>query len=279
MMAERRVVIVRAFESLDDNRQFVSYASQPNPSAVVLLICNGKPNLSSHPYRALRENAVAVEFKPLYDRQMPGWIAQRARQRGLSIDAGAAQMLAQEVGTDLRVAAGELEKLWTFVGDREMITEEDVLTVAGHLREFNVFELQKALGEGDRQRATAIVERLLQQASNRTGEALRIVAMLTWYISKLRRLAAIQSRRPSEAEQARHIGVRPFHLKEYQQALRTLGSARLRHAPGALLAADMELKGGSERDARLVLLLTLRRILAERQAAGTVVEHQQVPSS
>jgi DNA polymerase III subunit delta len=279
MMAERRVVVVRSFEALPDNREFVSYAARPNPAAVVALLCNGKPNLNTHPYRALREKAVAVEFKSLYDRQMPGWIAERARQRGLRIDPGAAQMLAQEVGTDLRVAAGELEKLATFVGERGAVTENDVLTVAGHLREFNVFELQKALGEGDRQRMTVIAERLLDQASNRTGEALRIVAMLTWYVNRLRGLAAVQSKRLSDSEQARHIGVRPFHLKEYQRALRTLGIGRVRRAPNALLAADMELKGGSERDARLILVLAFRRILADAPPVGTVVERSLVPSS
>ena len=274
MMAARRVVVVRAFESLAENRQFVDYAAKPNPSAVVLLLCNGKPNLSSHPYRALREHGIAAEFKPLFDRQIPGWIAQRARQRGIEIDPGAAQMLAQEVGTDLRVAAGELEKLCTYIGDRKTVTEEDVLSVAGHLREFNIFELQKALGEGDRKRATAIIEKLLEQASNRTGEGLRIVAMLTWYINKLRKLSAIRSLKLPDAEQARQIGVRPFHLKEYQRALRLMGPARVRAAPGALLAADMELKGGSERDARLILLLAIRRMLGGPQAVGIVVEHR-----
>lgn len=272
MMAERRLVIVRSFEGLADNREFTAYASQPNPTAVVALLCQGKPNLSAHPYRALKQHAVAVEFKPLYDRQLPAWLVKRARSLGLSMDPQAAQLLAQDVGTDLRTAAGELEKLRTYVGERSEITEEDVLAAGGHLREFNVFELQKAIGEGNRARATAIVDRLLQQASNRSGEAIRIVSLLAWYFQKLRLLAAIQSGNLAESAQARQIGVRPFHLKEYRAALRRLGAAAVYRAPRALLAADYELKGGSSREPRLILLLAIRQILEPSRRVGTVVE-------
>lgn len=271
VMAQRRVVVVRAFERLAENRAFTAYAERPNPSAVVLLLCGGKPNLSAHPYRALKEKAVAVEFKSLYERQMPGWIDQRVRSLGLRIDAGAAQMLAQEVGTDLRTAAAEIDKLRAYVGTRTTITEQDVLDAGGHLREFNVFELQKAIGNGERARAAAIAERLLTRASNRRGEALMVVTMLTRYFLKLQKLSACLARNVPERELARQIGVPPFFLKEYQFALRRLGAATVRRAFAALLAADFELKGGSSRDERLVLLLALDRILlaAEtRRAAG-----------
>ena len=259
VMAQRRLVIVRAFEKLADNRSFKEYAEQPNPTAVVLLLCGTKPNLSAHPYRALREYGEAVEFKALYDRQMAGWIDSHARSLGVKISGGAAQMLAQEVGTDLRAAASELDKLVTFVGTRDTITEDDVLTAGGHLREFNIFELQKAIGAGDRVRATGIVERMLQQSASRRGEALMIVTMLTRYFMILRKLAgagALQQR-----DLARHVGVSPYFLKEYQQALRHLGAGTVRRAFEALLAADFELKGGTARDERLVLLLVLGRIL------------------
>ena len=261
VMAQRRVVVVRSFERLAENRAFKEYAERPNPTAVVLLLCGKKPNLSAHPYRALREHAVAVEFKSLYDRQMPGWIDSRAKVLGLKIEPGAAQMLAQEVGTDLQTAAVELDKLRAYLGERTTVTEEDVLAAGGHLREFNVFELQKAVGAGDRKRATAIVERLLGQAASRRGEALMIVTMLTRYFLKLRKLSTCLATNVPQRELARHIGVPPFFLKEYQFALRRLGPPTVRRAFEALLAADYELKGGAARDERLVLLLALGRVL------------------
>ncbi|MEL7169037.1 MAG: DNA polymerase III subunit delta [Bacteroidota bacterium] len=262
VMAQRRVVVVRDFEKLQGNRAFQHYAAQPNPSAVVLLACRSKPNLSAHPYRALKQHAVAAEFKPLYDRQMPGWIGQRLRQRGLQAASGVPQMIAEAVGTDLRTAAQEVEKLAVYLGDRKRVTPDDVVAAGGHTREFNIFELQKAIGQGDAVRAQTIADQMLRQAANRRGEALMIVAMLTRYVGLLAKAADGQAKRLSDRDLARHIGVSPYFVKEYTFALRTLGLAAIPRTFEALLAADYELKGGSTRDERLVVLLLLRRILS-----------------
>ena len=260
MMAERRVVVVRGFEKLDGNERFKAYAEQPNPTAVVLLLCNSKPNLSQHPYRALKQHAVWAEFKPLYDNKLPGWISQRLKAKGVKPQGGAAQMIAEAVGPELRTVAGEIDKLVAYVGEHGVLTEDDVVRAAGHSREHNVFELQKAVGQGEQARALAICDALLTQASNRQGEALRIVAVLASYVTKLWKLSACQRDRMPEKAMASHIGVSPYFLKEYLVSLRRFGPVRLQHAFEALLAADAELKGASTRDARLILTLTLRRM-------------------
>ena len=86
-----------------------------------------------------------------------------------------------------------------------------------------------------------------------------IVTMLTRYFMILRKLAG--AGQLPQRDLARHLGVPPYFVKEYQQALRRLGPHTVRWAFEALLAADYELKGGTARDERLVLLLVLGRIL------------------
>jgi DNA polymerase-3 subunit delta len=264
MMAERRVVVVRGFEQLADNRLFQGYAERPNPMAVVLLLCNGKPNLAQHPYRALKQHAVWAEFKPLYDRQLPGWIADRLRKKGYKATGGAAQRLAERLGPNLRAAAAEVEKLIAYVGEAKEVSEEDVVRAAGQSREANPFELQAALGRGDDARALAIADALLVQASNRRSEALAAVAILATYCTKLWKLTGCLDRGVPEKELPGQIGVSPFFLREYLAALRHFRPERLRRAFEALLAADAELKGGSERDERTILVLALRRMAAHR---------------
>jgi len=261
MMAERRVVVVRAFEQLKENRLFTAYAEHPNPSAVVLLLCTGKPNLASHPYRALRKHAAWGEFKPLYENQMPGWIQQRIKELGYQIEPRAVQMLAEYVGTNLQGAASEIEKLMTYAGERSRLTADDVVHASGQTREFNVFELQRAIGEGRYGDAQRIAERLLSQASNARGEALMIVSVLTGYFTKLWKLTACQAQRMPEREMAQHVGISPYFIKEYVFSLRRFPQSALEQAFAALLAADYELKGGARRDERLVLALLLRRLV------------------
>jgi DNA polymerase-3 subunit delta len=262
------MVVVRAFELLEYNRSFWGYAERPNPHAVVLLLCAGRPNLTQHPYRALKQHAVWAEFKPLPDRQMQGWIAQRLKGKGYKPEGAAAQMIAEAVGPDLRATAAEVDKLIAYVGEQKRVTEEDVVRAAGHSREHNVFELQKALGQGDYARALATCEVLLGQASNRRSDAIGVVAILAAYFARLWKLSACLAERMPEAQMASHIGVSPFFLREYLVALRRFRADDLAEAFAALLAADDELKGGSERDARLILALALGRLRVRQSGAS-----------
>jgi len=259
--AEHRVVIVREFEKLENNRQFKDYAEQPNPRSIVLCACTEKPNLSAHPYRALKEKATWSEFESPYDNEMPGWIQDYVNGQGYEIEPKAIQMLADYVGTDLQRAASEIEKLMTFSGERTRLTADDVLAASGQTREFNVFELQSAIGEGRHADAARIAERILQQASNPHSEAIMMVAVLNGYFDKLWKLQTPDAQRKSKYEVASHIGVPPFFAEEYRQAAQRYTRPALAEAYSALLAADYELKGGSSRNPSLILTLLLRRVL------------------
>lgn len=264
--ARRRVVIVRDFDKLKGNRAFTEYAEQPNPQAVVVLVCGRKPNLSAHPYRKLREEAAWAHFETLYESDVPSWIKKHAKAKGHAIEPRAVERLADYVGTDLRAIDSELEKLVTFAstrdGEERRITADDVLRASGQTREFNVFELQSAIGEGRRADAQRIADRMLRQVSNPKSEAIMIVSVLNAFFRKLWKLPpGAEARRLSNKDVARRAGVSPYFAREYVEARRRFGPEALARAFSALLAADYELKGGSRRSAALVVTLLLRRLL------------------
>lgn len=261
MMAQRRVVIIRDFDRMKENALFKNLAEQPNPSCVVFLVCAGKPNMSRHPYRAIREKGKVIEFKPLYPNQVPRWIETLAKERGYALEAKAVHMLAEYVGSSLSSVAAELDKLATYAGEREVLTAEDVVQASGQTRDVNVFELQRAIGERRLDRALHITERLLQQSSNPTGEANAIVAVLSTFFLKLWQLTGLQVGRIPEKEMASAIGVSPYFLKEYLACLRRFDLNAIDNALEALLMADFELKGGSQRSDRLILDLLYKRML------------------
>ena len=271
VMAQRRVVLVRDFDKLKDNKRFTAYAEQPNPTAVVFLVCAGKPNINAHPYRAIKKHGIVAEFKALYDNQVPGWIERLAKQRGYTVEPKAVQMLADFIGSNLQIMVKEIEKITTFAGDREVLTAEDVVQASGQTREFNVFELQRAVGEGRHNDAIRITERLLQQSSNPRGESARIVLVLSSFFLKLLKLTGCRKRRIAEKDMAARIGVSPFFIKEYLSCLRRLDVKALNRALASLLAADYELKGGSTRSERLVLTLMLRRMFKQVTVPAPVV--------
>lgn len=267
MMAERRVVLVREFDKLSENRSFAGYAESPNPHAVVVLIADAKPNFSTHPYRALKSHAALCDFKKLDGRALPRWTADRIRNAGCDVEPRAVQMLIDLVGGELSDLASEVDKLVTFVADRKRITPEDVVVASGQTRENNIFELQRAVAEGRYEDSLRITESLLQRTPNPRGEALRIIGVLGGFFLKLWRVAGARAQGASKQEMASVANVPAYYLKEYTRALTRFGHRQFESAFSALLAADYELKGGSERDERLILYLMLERILQPVRAA------------
>lgn len=263
MMAERRIVIVRDFEKLAQNALFAEYAKHPNPTAVVLLLCGSKPNMASNPYKALKQAAVAIEVKAMKENQLGGWIQKRFSAVHKKIRPEAIQMLVDLNGNGLQNLAAEVDKLVSYIGKRDEVTREDVLDVGGHAREFNVFELQKSIGEADFLSANRIMEQMLQQKTNAAGEALMIIAMLTRYFTVLWKLTGCQPNLTDKAK-AERVGISPYFIKEYLFSMRHYSYPRIQRAFATLLAADYELKGGATREPALILSLMLRRLIPSR---------------
>ncbi|PIQ62574.1 MAG: DNA polymerase III subunit delta [Bacteroidetes bacterium CG12_big_fil_rev_8_21_14_0_65_60_17] len=262
MMAERRLVVIRDFDRMKDNSLFKALGEQPNPACIVFLVCSGKPNLSHHPYRALKGAGRVANFRALYPNETARWIGVVARAKGYKLNQQAIHMLAEFVGTSLSAAAAELDKISTYAGERSEITADDVIRSSGQTREFNVFELQRVVGLRDYAAALRISERLLQQSSNPAGECTKIVAILSSFFLKLWQLTGLQRTRIAENDMAKRVGLSPYILKGYLQALRKYNLRQIEGAISALTAADFELKGGSARSERMILHLLLRQVTA-----------------
>lgn len=261
MMAERRFVVVRDFEKLKHNTLFTAYADHPNPHAVVVLVCRTKPNLTQHPYRALKDKAVTVEFKPFKAPEAVRWVVQASSQFGIKMTPEAASLLIELSGTDLQTLAAEVDKLTTRAQKSKVIGKEDVLAAGGHSREFNVFELQNAIGQRNFKDALRITDALLTHASNAAGEALKILGLVTSYFTKLLKLYYGMNHKVPQAQLARDTGIPPYFIKDYEQQLRRFSEAQLHTSLSVLLAADYELKGGSVRSPHLIMTLAIRKLL------------------
>lgn len=254
MMAERRVVVVRDLDKLANKELLSAYLEQPSPSTSLILHAT-KPDFRRKPYVTARKHATVVKFDPIRDYQVAGWIARRARQQDREIDAEATKILAAYVGTSLREIQNELDKLFIYAGDRRLIVPDDIRAIVGTSKEYNVFELQNAIGAKDLARSTEILSRMLD-----AGESpILIIVMLTRYFAALWKLYDL--RRKGSADIANGIGVNPYFLKDYVSALANFTLSELEHSFELLAAADEQLKSTpvDPRQIMLNMLLILMR--------------------
>jgi DNA polymerase-3 subunit delta len=261
MMAERRVVVVRGLDRLAGKEMLSNYIEQPSPSTSLVLVST-KPDFRKKPYVTAKAAAVLVECKPLYENQIPAWIARRMSSYQKAIDPEACTLLAAYVGNSLREVQNELDKLDVFTGDRKRITADDVRAVVGASKEFNVFELQKALGSRDARHAVEIMERMLE-----AGEAATMITvMLTRYFSTVWKLQDLRRRGVPMQDQARIVAISPYFLKEYLNVLNFFPPADIEHAFELIADADERLKTSSE-DPKTVMHALVVQLLNQRKPA------------
>ncbi len=261
-MDKRRLVIVRRFDRMKEKRLWAAYAKRFNPQATVLLISQRRPDFRSEPFKSLRAAGKATEFAPLTRWEIPRFIRSRLRDAGRTIEKDAVECLADYVGASLRFITGELDKLQLFAGDRAHLTKDDVVLAIGQSREVNAWELRDAMVKGRLADAERLATRCLDRSVNPAGEAIRIVAMLGTYFTKVWQVKSLlgKKRQSSYGAIKQVIKGHDFMVRQYMDVARLYSSAGVREVFGALTAADCELKGESPRDTRLILTLMMHRI-------------------
>jgi DNA polymerase-3 subunit delta len=258
MMTERRVVVLRDLEKLSprDLEPLLSYLEGPSPSTTLILV-GGKLDTRKKPFVTLKRQWPTVECKTPYENELPSWVEGRARGSGRSISPDASRLLVAYVGASLRGLQSELEKLFTYMGDKKSISADDVGSVVGFSREFSVFELQRAIGARDRQRAAEILERMLD-----AGQTVPfILVMLTSYFSSLWKAHSLRRRGLSQGDMASELQTSPYRVKELVGALKHFSLEEIEQAFCLLAAADLEVKSTSA-GPRQVMHPLLARLLS-----------------
>jgi DNA polymerase-3 subunit delta len=271
LMADRRVVVVKEIDRTFALRgkpgadsEFARYMKAPLETTVLVMtaatgdvVGKGKSGAKA-PYDLIVPNVPSVQFKKVYDRDIPSWVATRLRARGKEITPEAVELFIGYVGGSLRTYNNEIEKLITVVEGRKKIVAGDVQSVVGTSKIYNIFELQKAVGTRNLELAIEITERML-----RAGESEQlVVTMLTRYFSILWRLVELRSKSRDQNEMARGVGISPFFINEYLSSLARYPMARIRNAFDALLQTDVMLKT-TRTDPALALQLMLIEIVGE----------------
>jgi DNA polymerase-3 subunit delta len=272
VMAEMRVVICREAEKLfkmretgkaktkDDDPfdQLYKYLEDPNRSTLLIfdMIKPGPKN--QHPWKDLFAKTTPLDFPVLKEPAAMEWINERAAKSGRSLETKAAQSLVAHLGTDLRTLSSELEKLISYVGDSSTIKAADVEVAVGVSPTYNIFELQKAIGSGNKGRAAEIALRMLEADK---GARYPMFAFLSKYLEQLSIAREMSEKRESDQAIAQAIGLYgggAYYVKDYISAARRYSSAKLDDALKALVRAEFDTRRVKIDDSLLV-----ERLIAE----------------
>jgi DNA polymerase III subunit delta len=160
VLAARRVVLVRDVNLLKKaaRAELIRYLKKPASETVLVLVVQPGEKTDTE----IESLSTSVAFPPLSPDKLPSWITSHARDKGVELTEGCAELIAEAVGGDLLHAVGELDKLASYANGRA-IQAADVEAILGVRRGETLGDLLDAVASRDAQRAIRLVAPVLAQ--------------------------------------------------------------------------------------------------------------------
>lgn len=246
MMADYQVVIVKECQSVtaNDLGRLIPYVGSPSPTTVLVLCSRGSKCKSKELEKAVAASGVVFESAKL--RNVSDAIAGFVKEKGLNIEPKGLAMLADYVGSDLSRIYNEIDKLTVALPQGAMITPEVIEKHIGMSKDYNNFELVKAMSERDALMAFRIADYF--KANPKNNPFVLTISMLWTFYSNL--LLLLYSKDKSEAGLCAQLGRKGNWLSpDYKSGMRMYNAWQLIEILRLIRRADCATKGiDSRRD-------------------------------
>ena len=216
LMSKHQIVLVK--EAQDLSRSFdglIDYFKKPLESTILIINYKHKSiDKRKSSFKELKKNAKVFESKKLYDNQVQKWISDTINSAGFSIDRKSVSLINEHLGNSLSKISNEIDKLLEIKKKEKIIELDDIEKYIGISKEFNNFELRKALGEKNYNKAFQITQYFSENPNSNP-----IVVTISIIFDFFNKLLLFHSNKTlNDTKIASLLGINPFFIKEYKTA-------------------------------------------------------------
>ena len=211
-----QIVLVK--EAQDLSRSFDGFTDYfKNPLNSTILIINYKHKSIDKRksfFKVLQKNAKVFESKKLYDNQVQNWVTERVQGAGFSIDRKSTILINEHLGNSLSKISNEIDKLFEIKEKEKIIELSDIEKHIGISKEFNNFELRRALGEKNYNKAYQIAQYFTENPSS--NPLVVSISVIFDFFNKL--LIYHSNSNLDDRRLASMLGINPYFISEYKLA-------------------------------------------------------------
>lgn len=241
MGADYNLVIVKEAQTINDIERLDFYAQSPLKSTLLVIAYKYKTlDKRKKLFKTIKKNGVLFEAKKIFDNEVPRWIQKYLQERECSIDPTAGIMLTEFLGSDLAKISHELDKLLLTLPEGEArITPGHVETNIGISKEFNNFELTKALAKKNIIKANRIIQYFGH--NQKMNPFTLTISSLFYFFSKVLAIHFLPNE--SNANIAKSLQIPIFFVGDYQIASRNYSRSKVVEIISILREYDLKSKG------------------------------------
>lgn len=241
MMSEYQVIIVKEAQHLiKELPTLESYLENPQPTTILVFAYKYKvPDGRSKVTKLLKKHAVYLESKPLYENKVPAFITEVLKEKGYKIDPHATRLLVDYLGTDLGKINNELGKLMIVHSSQHIITPQVIEDNIGISKDYNIFELRKAIGMRDTVKVHKIINYFAENPKENPMPV--VIAQLFSFFTQLLKVHTLRDQSPQNV--ARAAGINPFFAGEVITAAKNYPMKYCSRAIKLIRSSDVQSKG------------------------------------
>jgi DNA polymerase-3 subunit delta len=240
MMSNYQVILVKEAQDLNKIEEVEPYILNPLESTLLVLCYKyEKIDRRKSLFKSIEKKGILFESARIYENKIPDWIAEYVKKQNYSISAKACFLLAEFLGNDISKIVNEISKLIINIPEKQEITEDYVEKNIGISKDFNIFELQKALGRKDVLKANQIINYF--GANPRENPLVKVIPLLFSYFSKILVYHHLSDK--SRNNVAAALSINPFFVMDYQQAAARYSSGKVASIISILREYDLKSKG------------------------------------
>ena len=244
-MAEKQLIIIKEMQLMAGfgdkgfQKSLQEYLAKPLVSTVLVLQFSEALDERKTWFKTTTNQVSVFGSKKMYDNKVGEWLGNYCRNKGVKISVKAIALLVENIGNEPKRLANEVEKMIMNLTVSQEISSETVEAMVGISKEYNVFELQKALISKNIFKANQIV--IAFGANPKNNPLISVIIILYNFFSKLLLIQVINQ--TNEQALAGVLGVNPYFVKDYLTAKRSYSFAKTIRIIGYLKEADLQSKG------------------------------------
>lgn len=252
LMSSYQIVLIKEAQDLSRSiDRLLDYIKNPLSSTILILNFKHKSfDKRKALYKEILNKGKIFESKRLYDNQVQNWISEKFSNSGYNIDRKSIILINEHLGNNLSKIDNEIIKLMTIKKDDKNIISDDIEMYIGISKEFNNFELRKALGEKKYVKALQIAQYFSENPNS--NPLIVTISTIFDFFNKL--LIFHSNSSVSNKKMSVLLGINPYFLNEYDIASKNYNLKSVVKIVSLIRDYDMFSKGVGVKKVNLDLL-------------------------
>lgn len=242
LFATKRVLVLDRTGIFKSGKDAFVEILQALPETTCVIICEPEVDKRSKAYKWIKKNGYVGEFlkKDQTEKVLMRWVAALLGKEKKKIRESDVRFFLERVGDDMFQIKNEIDKLISYVGEREEIRREDIEQITSGEVQNKIFELVAAIAEGKKRQALAYYDDLILLKE----PPMRILFLIVRQYRILLLISNMRSLRKPDKDIAQAAGIPAFAIRKNAAQLGGYTVPILEHCIASCIQVEEEIKTG-----------------------------------